>query len=72
MTKPKNIQVLVVDDLPLMRTMLVKFVKTLGKKGFSDLSGFEDVEKIEIIEAAKAECPSRSSKGMTCRSSSWI
>ncbi len=41
--------ILVVDDIPLMRTMLVKYVKSLGLKILNEEVG---VEGIDILEAA--------------------
>ena len=40
--------ILVVDDIPLMRTMLVKYIKTLGTRILKD--NF-DIPGIDIIEA---------------------
>jgi CheY-like chemotaxis protein len=40
--------IMVVDDIPLMRTMLVKYIKTLGTK---ILKESYDVPGIEVIEA---------------------
>ena len=51
MTEDPNIRVMIVDDIPLMRVMLVKFVKTLGIKVFGELPGFEDVQTVEVVEA---------------------
>lgn len=44
----RTVTIMIVDDIPLMRTMLVKYVQTLGKKVFS--SAGHDVD-IDIIEA---------------------
>jgi len=44
---PDKIQVLVVDDIPLMRTMLVKFVQTLGRKGGGSLKLLANVDVVE-------------------------
>ena len=41
--------ILVVDDIPLMRTMLVKYIKSLGLKILNEEIG---VEGIDILEAA--------------------
>lgn len=41
--------ILVVDDIPLMRTMLVKYIKTLGLKILREAIG---VKGLEILEAA--------------------
>ena len=40
--------ILVVDDIPLMRTMLVKYIRTLGMKILKDERG---IPSIEVIEA---------------------
>ncbi len=50
MTNRKTI--LVVDDIPLMRTILVKYVKSLGLKILSEDLG---VGGIEVIEAANGK-----------------
>ena len=42
-----EITILVVDDIPLMRTMLVKYVQTLGKKIFSMNNGTVEIKVIE-------------------------
>ena len=42
---------MIVDDIPLMRIMLTKFVKTLGKKLFHKLESYEYIESVEIVEA---------------------
>ena len=41
--------ILVVDDIPLMRTMLVKYIKSLGLKILNEAIG---VRGLEILEAA--------------------
>ena len=41
--------ILVVDDIPLMRTMLVKYIKSLGLKILNEAIG---VNGLEILEAA--------------------
>lgn len=40
--------ILVVDDIPLMRTMLTKYVKTVGSKVLKDEY---DVPSVEVVEA---------------------
>ena len=40
--------ILVVDDIPLMRTMLVKYIRTLGMKILKDEYG---IQQIEVVEA---------------------
>ncbi len=45
---PNKKTILVVDDIPLMRTMLVKYIKTLGTK---ILKEDYDAASIEVIEA---------------------
>ena len=44
--------ILVVDDIPLMRTMLVKYIKTLGLKILKEELG---VKSIDILEAANGQ-----------------
>ena len=39
--------ILVVDDIPLMRTMLVKYIKTLGTKILKENFGIPGIEVIE-------------------------
>ncbi len=40
--------ILVVDDIPLMRTMLVKYIKTLGMKILKETCG---IPAIDVLEA---------------------
>ncbi len=44
--------ILVVDDIPLMRTLLVKYIKTLGLKILKKEIG---VKSIDILEAANGQ-----------------
>ncbi len=52
MLSPEKIHVLVVDDIPLMRTMLVKFVQTLGRKGSGALKLLTNAD---IVEASNGK-----------------
>ena len=45
---PSKKTIMVVDDIPLMRTMLVKYIKTLGMKILKDNY---DIPGIDVIEA---------------------
>jgi CheY-like chemotaxis protein len=45
---PSKKTILVVDDIPLMRTMLVKYIKTLGMKILKESYG---IPSIEVVEA---------------------
>lgn len=44
--------ILVVDDIPLMRTMLVKYIKTLGSKILKEEYG---ISEIDVIEASNGK-----------------
>ncbi len=52
MLSPEKIHVLVVDDIPLMRTMLVKFVQTLSRKGSGALKLLTNAD---IVEASNGK-----------------
>jgi len=45
---PQKKSILVVDDIPLMRTMLVKYIKTLGTKILKEKFG---IPAIDVLEA---------------------
>ena len=49
---PQKKSILVVDDIPLMRTMLVKYIKTLGTKILKEKYG---IPAVEIVEAANGK-----------------
>ena len=48
----QRMTILVVDDIPLMRTILVKYVKSLGLKILSENLG---VDGLEILEASNGK-----------------
>lgn len=49
---PKTI--LIVDDIPLMRTMLVKYINTIGTRVLREEFGVEQVEVLEAEDGAAA------------------
>lgn len=50
-----NAKVMVVDDIPMMRLMLAKFVKALGRKVFEEVDGCENARCVDIIEASNGK-----------------
>ena len=44
---PSKKTILVVDDIPLMRTMLVKYIKTLGTKILKETYGIPGIDVLE-------------------------
>ncbi len=46
--------ILVVDDIPLMRTMLVKYIKSLGLKILNEAIGVKGLEILESANGADA------------------
>jgi adenylate cyclase len=49
---PNKKTILVVDDIPLMRTMLVKYIKTLGTKVLKETG---EAPTLEVVEAANGK-----------------
>lgn len=53
-TEPRTLRVLVVDDIPLMRTMLTKYVTTLGRNSLRSLGQEVQVDVLEANNGADA------------------